>query len=216
MTVTATMRQHWARASMALAMALAASGSATALEVTHTGDSGVGSLRAAVAAQGDVTFAAALDGQTIVLSSGPITIAGMTTINGPGADLLTVSTAGTSRIFDVSEGSSVGINHLRLADGRAGAGGQGGAIRNHGVLIIESVAVTGNSAGDSGGGIYNAGTLDVRGSTFSGNTVTDATCAGGGAIRSEGPGSSCASPTARSAATSPYPAAAVASVSTMA
>jgi hypothetical protein len=189
MTVTATMRQHWARASMALAMAVAAAGSASALEVTNTNDSGSGSLRAAVAAGGGVTFAAELNGQTISLVSGPITIPSGTTIAGPGANLLGVSANTFSRIFEVGAGSSVSIAGLRLSSGQAGAGGQGGAIRNLGTLVIDGLTVSGNSAGDSGGGIYNAGTLDVRASTFSGNSVTDTTCAGGGAIRSEGPGS---------------------------
>ena len=189
MTVTAMMRQQCARASMALAIALAAAGSASALEVTHVGDNGTGSLRAAVAAGGNVTFAAALNGQTIALNSGPITIPAGTTINGPGANLLSVNGNNSSRIFDVGASSSASIIGLSLINGQAGAGGQGGAVRNLGTLVISGLAVSGNRAGDSGGGIYNAGTLDVRASTFSGNSVTDATCAGGGAIRSEGAGS---------------------------
>ncbi|RYD14701.1 MAG: hypothetical protein EOP90_12180 [Lysobacteraceae bacterium] len=188
MIVTATLRQHRARASLALALAMAAAGSASALEVTQPGDSGVGSLRAVVAAGGNVTFSPALNGAVIQLTSGPITVPPGTTINGPGANLVGVSGSLSSRIFDVGPGPSVTITGLRLVDGHAGAG-QGGAIRNLGSLVVNGLAVTGNRAGDAGGGIYNAGTLDVRASTFSGNAVIDPTCAGGGAIRSEGPGS---------------------------
>ena len=189
MIVTAMLRQHRARASIALALAIAASGSASALEVTHPGDSGAGSLRAAVAAGGNVTFSPALNGATILLTSGPISIPSGTTISGPGANLVDVSGSLASRIFEVPSGASVSIAGLRLLDGQAGPGGQGGAIRNLGWLVVNGVAVSANRAGDAGGGIYNTGTLDVRASTFDANAVTDATCAGGGAIRSEGAGS---------------------------
>ena len=189
MIVTAMLRQHRARASIALALAIAASGSASALEVTHPGDSGAGSLRAAVAAGGNVTFSPALNGATILLTSGPISIPSGTTISGPGANLVGVSGSLASRIFEVPSGASVSIAGLRLLDGQAGPGGQGGAIRNLGSLVVNGVAVSANRAGDAGGGIYNTGTLDVRASTFDANAVTDATCAGGGAIRSEGAGS---------------------------
>lgn len=189
MNVTATLRQHWARAGFALALALVAGGPASALEVTHPGDSGAGSLRAAVAAGGNVTFSPALDGATILLTSGPITIPSGTTISGPGANRLGVSGSLASRIFEIPPGSSASIAGLRLQDGQAGAGGQGGAVRNLGALVLSAVVVSNNRAGDAGGGIYNAGLLDVRASTFNANGVTDATCAGGGAIRSEGAGS---------------------------
>lgn len=189
MSRTVTKRLQLACACAALATMFAAAGEASALEVNNTSDSGPGSLRAAVAAGGSVTFAAVLEGQTITLISGAMTVPTGTTIAGPGADLLAVDAHGMGRIFDVPAGASVTISGLRLTDGSAGAGGQGGAIRNLGILVIDGLTVSANSAGDSGGGIYNAGTLDVRASTFSGNSVTDATCAGGGAIRSEGPGS---------------------------
>ncbi len=189
MIVTATLRQHRARASLALVLAMAAAGSASALEVTQANDSGAGSLRAAVAAGGSVTFSPALNGATILLTTGPITVPSGTTINGPGANLVGVSGSLSSRIFEVAPGSSVTINGLRLRDGRAGTGGQGGAIRNLGSLVVSGLSVSDNRAGDAGGGIYNTGSLEVRASTFSGNSVDDATCAGGGAIRSEGPGS---------------------------
>src|SRR5690606_4993274 len=109
MNVTATLRQHWARAGFALALALVAGGPASALEVTHPGDSGAGSLRAAVAAGGNVTFSPALDGATILLTSGPITIPSGTTISGPGANRLGVSGSLASRIFEIPPGSSASI-----------------------------------------------------------------------------------------------------------
>jgi hypothetical protein len=151
-------------------------------------DGGPGTLRTQVLAGGAVTFAPALAGQTITLTQGAIVIAAPgVSIQGPGADQLTITATG-SRIFDIVGGiaTNVTFRGLRLADANAGAESQGGALRNGGSTVLERVAVTGNSAGDAGGGVYNTGTLTVLASEFSGNTVTDPTCAGGGAIRSNG------------------------------
>src|SRR5687768_7513791 len=66
-----------------------------ALLVTSAADSGAGTLRAQVAAaaqSGDtISFAPALAGQTINLTSGRIAIAKSLIIQGPGADQLTIS-----------------------------------------------------------------------------------------------------------------------------
>src|SRR5262249_48644248 len=74
--------------------------------VTNTNDNGFGSLRAAVSGDllGDqpVVFSPVLNGQTITLTSGPITIANSLNILGPGAGLLTVSGGNTVRDFVVS------------------------------------------------------------------------------------------------------------------
>ena len=62
--------------------------------VTNTNDSGAGSLRAAIAAaaNGDtIDFAPALNGQTITLTSGALTITQSLTISGPGAGNLTIT-----------------------------------------------------------------------------------------------------------------------------
>jgi hypothetical protein len=145
-------------------------------------DGGPGTLRTQVLAGGAVTFAPALAGQTITLTQGAIVIAAPgVSIQGPGADQLTITATG-SRIFDIVGGiaTNVTFRGLRLADANAGAESQGGALRNGGSTVLERVAVTGNSAGDAGGGVYNTGTLTVLASEFSGNTVTDPTCAGGG------------------------------------
>src|SRR5262249_44775956 len=75
------------------------------LTVTNNQDSGPGSLRAeiAAAASGDkIRFSHKLDGQTITLSSGELTIDKSLDIKGPGAGLLTVSGGGNSRVFDVT------------------------------------------------------------------------------------------------------------------
>ncbi len=68
--------------------------------VSNTNDSGLGSLRAAIAEDDDsspIYFASGLSGQTILLTSGPIVIATNLTLTGPGANQLTIeSAAGTA------------------------------------------------------------------------------------------------------------------------
>ena len=75
------------------------------LTVTSTNNSGGGSLRAAVASAqpGDtIVFSHKLNGQTITLTSGPIVDSGTSlTIQGPGADKLTISGNNQSGIFNL-------------------------------------------------------------------------------------------------------------------
>jgi hypothetical protein len=75
-------------------LVLAVPAVAQAATVTNANDSGAGSLRAAIAASasGDtIDFAPALNGQTIILSSGRLVIDKALTISGPGAGSLTIS-----------------------------------------------------------------------------------------------------------------------------
>jgi|GEM_PF-2367747 len=172
------------RASRWLGLALAlGAGCAEAGVVTTLADGGPGSLREQVAAGGTVTFAPGLSG-TITLTLGSIAVPGNVTITGPGANVLVVNGNG-DQIFTVSGPAT--ISGLTLTGGVAE---RGGAIQNAGALILDSVAIASNTARDAGGGVYNTGSLTIRASTLSGNSVILPTCAGGGAIRSEGPGSS--------------------------
>jgi hypothetical protein len=161
-----------------------ASAQSAVLTVTNTNDSGTGSLRDTIAAatNGDtIQFDAALNGQAITLTSAQILIDKNLTINGPGANQLTVqrSTAnGTPafRIIDISldnfSGGSVTLTGLTLANGNASQGG-GGVSFSGTVLTIANCVFSGNSAA-YGGGIYGAYGLgqpmvNITNSVISGN-----------------------------------------------
>ncbi len=120
------------------------------LLVTNNHDSGAGSLRyeIAQAVSGDtIQFAPSLDGQTIPLTSGELDITQNLDIDGPGAQLLTVS-GGSSRVFAIAAGVKVSLSGLTIADGLAV---QGGGIDNSGTLTVDHCILTGNTAvGGSG------------------------------------------------------------------
>jgi hypothetical protein len=115
----------------------------------------------------------AVDNDTITFSvTGTINLTGAlpnltnsVTIQGPGANSLTVrrDTGGYYRIFTVGSAASVSISGLTMADG-------GGGLLNNGTLTISNCVVSGNYALQQGGGIANNGNLVVSNSLFSGNT----------------------------------------------
>lgn len=156
---------------------------AAALTVTNLNDSGPGSLRHTLADASPVeadtiVFASNLLG-AINLTSGELLINKNLTINGPGANLLTVqrSTApGTPafRIFNIIPNSGIAtISGLTIANGIASSenGGNGGGIANSATLTISNSTISGNSA-SSGGGIVSSRPMTIINSTISGNSAT--------------------------------------------
>jgi beta-glucanase (GH16 family) len=154
---------------------------ASDVTVGSAADSGAGSLRRAigsVCAGGTVRFASSLAGQTITLTSGPLTLAKNVSIDGSAAAGLVVSGGGAHRVFVVNAGATATVSHLTIANGY---GFQlAGGILNNGSLTLDHATVAGNSmttnAGDfwqGGGGIYNGqgATLQLVDSTVSGNTA---------------------------------------------
>ena len=159
-------------------LAISASGAlAATFTVTNTSDSGAGSLRDALTqanqnAQDDtINFAAGVFGtvQTITLTTGdlPISRDSATTtgrlliINGPGANLLTISGGNASRIFYVTQNSNVVMSGMTLSDGNAtgtvtSANNDGGAIyaTTSAILSLSAMTIRNNSAVNSGGAIY--------------------------------------------------------------
>jgi hypothetical protein len=123
-------------------------GTSDQLQVGNNADSGPGSLRDAIAAafSGDnIVFEKSLKGQTITLTSGELTINKSLDIEGLGADKLTVSGNGASRVFDLTgNGADVTIADLTIADGLAT---QGGGIEN---LASNLTGVAGQAGQPSG------------------------------------------------------------------
>jgi hypothetical protein len=140
------------------------------LTVLNNGDSGPGSLRAAIAGaqSGDtIVFDPRLDGQTIALTSGELAITQSLRIIGPGVDRLTVSGNNAGRIFDLTgSGLTVKIASLTISDGLAA---QGGGIENLASnLTLSAVNLSNDQAigaagGDAqGGGVFNGGAASLR------------------------------------------------------
>ncbi len=148
--------------------------------VTNTDDSGEGSLRYAieeVCPGGTIDFAVT---GTILLTGGELLINKALTIQGPGADQLTIDGNNNSRVFHITGSGNATINGLTVEHGDAGSN-SGGGIYNEGMLKLIDCAVS-NSSGDFGGGIWNEGTAEFTGCTISGNSATKE----GGGIENDG------------------------------
>jgi hypothetical protein len=178
----------------------AASAHANTVTVTNTNDSGPGSLRQALADanDGDTINAIGVYG-SIELSSGELLVNKSVTMNGPGAENLSVENARFSRVFEIASDKIVALSGLAIKNGQAVVGG---GIYNAGILEIMACAISGNEAvglrecglgggvynaggaeihivnsllsgnsADEGGGIYNAGSMQIARTTISGNFV---------------------------------------------
>ena len=135
-------------------------------------------------------------GETITLSvlgNNQLEITDSVTIDGPGADLLSISGNDNSRVLLIDNGDNnteidVTISGVTIRDGNTGsnilgAGSEPGAgIRNRENLTLDQVVVTSNTSfrfgtffpadQRNGGGIFHSlGTLNLSNSTISGNTA---------------------------------------------
>src|SRR5437762_7270325 len=95
----------------------------SALTVSSAADSGIGSLRAQIAAalSGDtISFAPGLAGQTITLTSAEIAFAKSLTVQGLGASQLTIRAGYQHRVFDITGSTNqVTIGDLTITGGAA-------------------------------------------------------------------------------------------------
>ncbi len=159
---------------------------AATLTVTNTNDSGAGSLRQAIAdaIPGDtITFAVT---GTITLAS-ELAIDKDLTIQGPGANLLTISGNNAVRIFNIGSitpAINITLSGLTIANGKVtGSSVFGGGIANFSTLTLNvtnstltnnsATATVGNNRRGDGGGIFNnIGTVNVTNSTLTNNSAT--------------------------------------------
>jgi hypothetical protein len=144
------------------------------LLVENLGDGGPGSLRAAIDAANTnpgadvIAFDPGLNG-TITLASALPPLSDELTIDGPGADLITVSGDELHQPFSVVDGATVTLSALTISSGH---GEFGGAISNEGNLTLLACELSGNTADFSGGAVDNVGGLLVaENCLFSGNTT---------------------------------------------
>jgi len=167
-----------ALAAFAAAMSRPPQARAATFVVSHTGDSGPGSLREAItnanAAAGADTITFGVGG-TILLASTLPNVADALTVDGTG-QTVTVDGNNTARVFIVNSGVTFNLQNLTVTRGKGEAINStgGGAIRNDaGVVNVTNVTFSSNNsgAGGDGGAIRNdiSGTLVVTGSTFTGN-----------------------------------------------
>jgi hypothetical protein len=164
------------------------------LTVVNLDDSGPGSLRdtLAQAQAGDtIDFDSNLQG-TITLTSGELQVSQSVAIQGPGADLVSISGNQASRVFEILPGADAAISGLTLTDGLANAPGSGVHLVGGGgifvapgaTLTLTGSVVTGNVGNSTsatadhpglvagtGGGIFNAGTLTLSDDLISDNTA---------------------------------------------
>jgi len=159
-------------------------GCAPTITVQTLNDSGAGSLRWAIAGVcdgGTVDFAAGLAGQTIVLTSEPLTLTRPVTIANPYAPGLRLSGNNATRVFYVPPAVTVTLSSLHIISGTTSSDpmiGYGGGIYNRGTLTVQDCTVSGNTAffgggianGDMGGGVD--GTLTLLNSIVASNTAT--------------------------------------------
>lgn len=170
-------------------LCLATSAHAATFTVTHLGDNGSGSLRAAVASANaasgsdNIRFQVGLTG-TIQLAS-EILITDSVSIEGPGASLLAVAGSATNRIFLLDraggERSTTTLSGLTLRNGRAS---DGGAIHGDDEnLVVRDAVFTGNASVSRGGAIrLERGDLTLTDVELAGNQAGPGNNATGGAI----------------------------------
>ncbi len=115
-----------------------------------------------------IVFADGLAGEITLTSA--LVVNDDVTIEGPGADLLTISVPGNDfnnrRAFQISALANVTLRGMTIQ--RTGDE-DGGGIQNSGGLTLEDIVITNTDYNGVGGGIYNSGTLTVVNSVLSDN-----------------------------------------------
>ncbi len=147
--------------------------------VSDAGDSGPGTLRAALLGGCPVITFTLSTPSTITLTSAELPIDHSVIIFGPGPSSLSISGNGTYRVFNISAGGSY-ITGLTIRNGSAASGG-GINVAGASVTLDNSVVIS-NTGGDNGGGIYVDSTslMQVLNSKIMSNAVSGGLGGGGG------------------------------------
>jgi hypothetical protein len=146
--------------------------------VTSTADNGrAGTLRWAIEKanannQADkIVFAClAFDTpQTITLTRGPLILTNraITTITGPGENLLKISGNNTSRVFEITPRSTASLSGLTITGGRVS--GNGGGVENTGGNLTLTNVILRDSVARDGGGLFNSGSATLTDVVLRGN-----------------------------------------------
>lgn len=138
------------------------------IEVTNANGSGAGSLRQAIADAlpgSTITFAPGVTGSINI--GGALNINKNLTIQGPGANVLTLAGNSTNRVVNVTSGATVTISGLTITNSQIVIV-SGGAVWNEGNLTLSETIVRDSQAAN-GGGIFNNGNLTVERSTIANN-----------------------------------------------
>ncbi|MDJ0753525.1 MAG: right-handed parallel beta-helix repeat-containing protein [Ardenticatenaceae bacterium] len=169
---------------------------AATITVINTNDGGAGSLRAAVAAAeanpgpDKITFDPGLDGSTISLTSGALTLSGTVEIDATNlAGGIEISGGDLDRVFFIESSAVVTLTHLTLISGTSQFGSGscntlcGGALYASfdSQVTIQDSEIHGSRA-NGGGGIYNEGTMDIVNSLVHNNFAKSE----GGGVRNSG------------------------------
>ncbi|MBF0098899.1 MAG: DUF4347 domain-containing protein, partial [Magnetococcales bacterium] len=145
-----------------------------------------------------VTFASALSGSTIMLTSSlstttTITITDSLTIsgdtNGDHVADVTIQGNGTFQIFrtSIASGKTVTLDGLIISNGYNSSTGGGVRAQGAGTTTISYSTITDNDAGTGmGGGIYNQGTMIITHSSITGNTALGSGGDAGGIYNASG------------------------------
>lgn len=117
-------------------------------------------LAAALAGTETITFDQSSWGDNeIQLSStwGQLSVGDGVSIEGPGADALTVAAAPSSRVFELD--NNVTLKGMRVTGGNVT--GNGGGVYIDGDATLDGVQVDHNAASGQGGGIYTSGNMEL-------------------------------------------------------
>lgn len=151
--------------------------------ISSAADSGAGTLRTTLpfctAPDTRLTFAAALNNQSLSLTSGPLVLTATQNVSLDASALangVRLAANATSRIFELPAGVVLTASRIGFSGGVSA--GQGGAILSSGTVSLEACDLFGNQAADGGALFAAAGTAELIGCRVASNFSS-----GGGAAQ---------------------------------